>query len=254
MLRHLALALLLLAPMVQPAVAQPPTVFAGASLADALRALGETWAAGGQPAPRFSFAASSGLARQIEQGAPADLFISADEEWMDYLAVRGLIVPASRVSPIGNVLVLIAPAGASPSLTLERGVDLLAPLGARGRLAVADPAHVPAGRYAEAALRWLGAWDALEPRLARAENVRAALLLVERGEAPLGIVYATDAMVSARVQRVGTFPPQSHIPITYPFALTRRAADNARARALLTFLQGPEARAVWDRFGFTDPR
>jgi molybdate transport system substrate-binding protein len=233
---------------------QPLTVFAAASLADALRILAEAWVARGNQAPRFSFAASSSLARQIEQGAPADLFISADEEWMDYLAARGLVVPATRVSPIGNVLVLVTPADQPRTLALRQGFDLAALLGTRERLALADPAHVPAGRYAEAALRWMGQWDALLPRLARADNVRAALLLVERGEAPLGIVYATDAAISARVRVAGSFPPQSHPPITYPFAVTRRAADSAEAQSLLAFLVGPAARPVWDRFGFTDPR
>jgi len=246
---------LLAASLPARARSQPPvTVFAAASLADALRALGEAWVARGNPSPRFAFAASSALARQIEQGAPADLFISADEAWMDYLATRDRVVAESRASPIGNALVLVTPAGQPRTLALAQGADLAALLGAGERLALADPAHVPAGRYAEAALRWIGQWEALQPRLARAENVRAALLLVERAEAPLGIVYATDAAISARVRVAGSFPPESHTPITYPFALTRRAADNADAHALLAFLAGPDARPVWDRFGFTEPR
>ncbi len=228
------------------------TVFAAASLTDAMRALSQEWVARGNPAPRISFAASSALARQIEQGAPADLFMSADEPWMDYLQQRDLIVNATRSSPIGNALVLVAPADAARQpIALERGTDLRALLGPNGRIATGDPAHVPVGRYAQAALTWMGQWDALSPRLARADNVRAALLLVERGEAPFGIVYATDASASRGVRVVGTFPIASHTPVTYPFALTRRAADNAQARALLTFLAGPEARPTWQRFGFS---
>jgi molybdate transport system substrate-binding protein len=237
-----------------PARAQQPvplTVFAAASLTDALRELGAQWAARGNPAPRFSFAASSALARQIEQGAPADLFLSADEAWANYLQQRNLLVNETRVSPLGSTLVLIAPAGAARPVALNPGTDLAALLGTRGRLATGDPAHVPAGRYAREALAWLGQWDALSPRLARADNVRAALLLVERGEAPLGIVYATDAAASRNVRVLGTFPAGSHTPISYPFTLTRRAAGKAEALALLTFLAGPEAAPTWQRFGFT---
>ena len=227
-----------------------PTVFAAASLTDALRALGQDWAARGNPAPRFSFAASSALARQIEQGAPADLFMSADEPWMDYVQQRNLVVNATRVSPIGNALVLVAAKGDGRNVTLARGTDLAALLGPNGRIATGDPAHVPVGRYAQAALTWMGQWDAIGPRLARADNVRAALLLVERGEAPFGIVYATDAAASQGVRVAGTFPAESHTPITYPFALLRRAEGNAQARAFLAFLTGPEARPTWERFGF----
>lgn len=234
------------------------TVFAAASLQDALRDLGAQWASRGQaagtPAPRLSFAASSALARQIEQGAPADLFMSADEPWMDYLQARGLIVPASRVSALGNSLALIAPAASAAQVTLTRGGDLLALLGRDGRIATGDPAHVPAGRYAQAALEWMGQWQALAPRLARADNVRAALLLVERGEAPLGIVYETDARASPGVRTLALFPPGSHPPITYPFALTRRAEGNAAARDFLDFVAGPQAAPTWQRFGFVVPR
>lgn len=237
------------------AAAQTPvTIFAAASLQDGLRALAREWAARGHPAPRLSFAASSALARQVEQGAPADLFLSADEPWMDYLAARDLILPTSRVSALGNTLVLVAPSTSRHVAPLTRETDLLALLGPQGRLALADPAHVPAGRYARAALEWMGQWGALAPRLARAENVRAALLLVERGEAPLGIVYATDALALPGLRVLGTFPPGSHPTITYPFALTRRAEGNAEARALLAFLTGPEAMPAWQRHGFLAPR
>jgi molybdate transport system substrate-binding protein len=230
------------------------TVFAAASLTDALRALGQEWVARGNPAPRFSFAASSALARQIEQGAPADLFMSADEAWANYLQERNLLVHATRVSPLGNSLVLIAPADAARPVTLGRDTHLLALLGADGRIATGDPAHVPVGRYAQAALTWMAQWQAIAPRLARADNVRAALLLVERGEAPYGIVYSTDAAASQGVRVVGTFPVGSHEAITYPFALTRRAGNNMQARALLAFLVGPDAAPTWQHFGFTRPQ
>lgn len=248
--RHLLCGLSSLA-MGWPARAQDGAiVFAAASLTDALRALGQDWAAQGNAAPRFSFAASSTLARQIEQGAPADLFLSADEAWADYLEARKLLADGTRMPALGNALVLVAPADAARPVALDQGTDLRALLGAQGRIATGDPAHVPVGRYAQAALTWMGQWDAIAPRLARAENVRAALLLVERGEAPFGIVYATDAASSPGVRVVGQFPAASHPAIVYPFALTRRAAGDARARALLAFLAGAQARATWRRFGF----
>ena len=248
-----ALPLLALLPVAARAQALV-TIFAAASLQDGLRALARDWAARGHPAPRLSFAASSALGRQIEQGAPADLFLSADEPWMDYLQARNLILPATRSSALGNALVLVAPADSARPLTLAWGTDLAALLGPQGRLAMGDPAHVPAGRYGQAALEWLGNWGALAPRLARAENVRAALLLVERGEAPLGIVYATDALAAPGVRVVAEFPAESHPPITYPFALTRRAEAHAEARVLLAFLTGAEAMPIWQRHGFTLPR
>jgi molybdate transport system substrate-binding protein len=250
-------AFLALVPLATPALGQtaPLTVFAAASLQDALRALEAPWraAAAGNPPLRFSFAASSTLARQIEQGAPADLFASADEEWMDWAAARNLIEPATRISPLGNGLVLVGPVNRQPpaGFQVTRGTDFRALLGANGRIAVGDPSHVPAGRYAQAALSWLGQWSNLAARLARAENVRAALQMVERGEAPLGIVYATDARASQGVRVLGSFPPASHPPVTYPFAVTRRAAANQQALALHAFLTGRPAMPVWRRFGFT---
>ena len=250
MRRRLLLSLALL-PAVGRAQEAPLTVFAAASLQDGLKALEPAWRAAGHPPLRFSFAASSTLARQIEQGAPADVFMSADEQWMDWAQGRNLVVPATRVSPLGNALVLVAPADtALPPLTLARDSNLLALLGASGRLAVGDPAHVPVGIYAQAALTWMGQWTALSPRLARAETVRAGLLLVERGEAPLGIVYATDALANPRVKVLGRFPAESHMPVTYPFAVTRAAAGNAQARALLAFLAGPAAAPTWRAQGF----
>jgi len=235
-----------------PARAQDsPTVFAAASLTDALRAQGQAWASQGHPMPRFSFAASSTLARQMEQGAPADLFMSADEAWMNYVQERNLIVTATRISPIGNSLVLIAPTNAARPVALTRETNIVALLGPNGRLATGDPAHVPVGRYAQAALTWMGQWDAVNPRLARADSVRSALLLVERGEAPYGIVYGTDAAISRGVRVVGTFPAASHTPVTYPFAVTKHGEGNAEARGFFAFITGPEARATWQRFGFS---
>ncbi len=249
----LGLTLLLAAPPMLRAQEAPLTVFAAASLQDALKALEPAWRAAtpGNPPLRFSFAASSTLARQLEQGAPADLFISADEQWMDWAQSRNLIQPETRISPLGNALVLVAPADtALARLTLARDSNLLALLGPSGRLAVGDPAHVPVGIYAQAALTWMGQWAALSPRLARAETVRAGLLLVERGEAPLGIVYATDAQASPRVKLLGTFPAASHPPVRYPFAVTRHAGGKAQPRALLAFLAGPVAAPTWQAQGF----
>ncbi len=248
--RHLLLLVLLGAVAPALAHAQEVTVMAAASLTDAMKELGQAWAARGNPAPRFSFGASSALARQIEQGAPADIFASADEPWADYLQERDLLVNATRTSPLGNALVLIAPADQPGTVAITPGVDLSARLGPDGRIATGDPASVPVGQYAQAALTTLGLWDTLAPRIARAENVRAALLLVERGEAPLGIVYATDAAASKGVRIVGTFPEDTHPPVSYPFALTRRG-DTPQARALLAFLTGPDAAPVYRRLGFS---
>lgn len=230
--------------------AQGPTVFAAASLTDAMKALGEAWRAKGHPMPRFSFAASSALARQMEQGAPADVFASADEPWMDYVQSRDLIVNDTRASPLANALVLIAPADSPRApVALARDTDLLA-LAGDGRIATGDPSNVPVGKYAQAALAWMGQWDKASPRLARADNVRSALLLVERGEAPLGIVYSTDAAASKGVKVIGTFPAESHPAVTYPFAVTRRAAGNQEARDFFAFATGSEAAEVYRRFGF----
>ncbi len=236
-----------------PAGAQTwQTVFAAASMTDSLRQVDRLWVAKGKPSLRFNFAASSTLARQMEQGAEPDVFISADEAWMDWAAARSLIVPATRVSPVGNRLVLVAPADSALRVTLERSTNLVALLGADGRLATGDPRHVPVGRYAQQALTWMDQWAAIAPRLAPADSVRSALLLVERGEVPLGIVYSTDAAVAPRVRVIATFPKESHTPVIYPFAVGARR-DTPEARALLAFLTGPEAMAVYDRLGFTLP-
>jgi len=233
-----------------PALAQQrgSLVLAAASLQEALTDAANAWAAKGHPRPTISFAGSSALARQIEAGAPADLFISADEEWMDYVAGKGLIKPNSRVSILSNQLVLIAPVGSPARLTIGRGFPLARALG-NGRLAMADPDSVPAGRYSKAALISLGVWPSVETKVARAENVRAAMALVERGEAPFGIVYATDARASSRVQVVGVFPANSHPPITYPIAALR-TSTNPEAEGFRRFLISREGKAIFARRGF----
>ena len=225
------------------------TVFAAASLTDALGDIDRLWQAAGHPRLRMSFASSSTLARQIEQGAPAAVFASADEQWADWLQTRGLLVPGTRQDLLNNALVIVTPKAAGKAIQVDRNLDLSALLGASGRLAVGDPASVPAGIYAKQALTRLGLWPAVEPRLASADSVRSALLLVERGEAPAGIVYATDVAVSPGLMVAGTFPPASHDPITYPFALVK-GGDTPEARAFLAFLAGPQARPVFERRGF----
>ena len=225
------------------------TVFAAASLTDALADVNGLWQEAGHARLRMSFASSSTLARQIEQGAPAAVFASADEQWADWLQTRGLLVPDTRKDLLTNALVLIVPKSAARAIQVDRSLDLPALLGSGGRLAVGDPASVPAGIYAKQALTKLGLWSAVEGRLASSDSVRSALLLVERGEAPAGIVYATDVAVSPSLMIAGTFPPESHDPISYPVALVK-GGDSAEARAFLAFLSGPQARAVFERRGF----
>lgn len=229
--------------------AEGVTVFAAASLTDALNEAAELWHARGGARLTLSYAASSALARQIEQGAPAALFASADLAWMDWAQQRDLIVPETRRNLLGNDLVLVGPKSSARPVAIGREFDLLTLLGPTGRLAVGDPASVPAGKYAKQALTRLGVWDGVASRLAPAENVRAALLLVSRGEAPLGIVYATDVAAAPTLAVLGTFPADSHDPIVYPFAIVR-AGDTPAARDVLAFLSGPEARAVFMRRGF----
>ena len=225
-------------------------VFAAASLTNAVGDIGEAYTARTGVRIVCSFASSSVLARQIEAGARADVFLSADAGWMDYLGRRGLLRPGTRRDLLGNELVLIAPVGSSVRLALAPGADLRAALGP-GRLATGDPDSVPVGRYAQAALTSLGLWGELSSRLVRAENVRAALEYVARGEAPLGIVYRTDALSEKRVRVVAVFPARSHPPIVYPVALTVRAA--AEAPAFEEFLLGDEARRIFSRYGFKPP-
>lgn len=231
------------------AATAPLTMFAAASLTDALNNIGAAWTKAGHGSVRFSFGASSTLARQIEQGAPANLFASADEKWMDYLDTHGLIVPGTRRDLLSNTLVLIVPASHPVHVTIGPGFDLMAILGTQGRLATGDPAHVPVGIYAEQALKHLGIWDQVQQRLAPAADVRSALLLVERGEVPAGIVYATDAAISKNVMIAGIFPSDTHPPIKYPFGIVK-GGDSPSARALLQYLSGPTARSVFKRFGF----
>lgn len=247
-MRALALLLMAVAGPVTAAPARPPLVLAAASLQESMTAAADAWARKGHPKPVISFAASSALARQVEAGAAADLFVSADEDWMDALASRGLIVPASRVTFLGNRLVVVAPAGSHVRIPLKPG-PLARVLGA-GPLAMADTESVPAGKYGKAALVKLGAWDAVAPHVVRAENVRAALALVERGAAPLGIVYATDARASARVRIAGVFPAGSYPAITYPVARLK-GSTNAEGEAFRRFLVSREGRAIFARFGFS---
>jgi molybdate transport system substrate-binding protein len=207
------------------------------------------WRAAGHAAPRIAYGASSALARQVDAGAPAELFLSADLDWIDWLAKRHRLA-APPVRLLANDLVLIAPAAGRADVRLVPGVDLARALDG-GRLAIADPRAVPAGRYARAALESLGAWKGIEPRLAPAGDVRAALALVARGEAPLGIVYRTDALAEPRVRVVATFPEASHPPIVYGLALLDGATADARAFA--EFAASPPARAAWARHGFRFP-
>lgn len=242
--------LFLLAVGVHPVQAQErgPLVLAAASLQEAMNEAAEVWTARGHPRPVISFAASSALARQIEAGAPADLFVSADEAWMDHVAGKGLLRSGTRVTFLSNRLVLVAPAGSKTRLTIVRGFPLARALG-NGRLAMADPDAVPAGKYGKAALGKLGVWQGVEGKLARTENVRAALALVERREAPLGIVYATDARASMLVRVVGKFPASTHPPITYPVAVLQ-SSRNGKAEAFRRFLISREGKAIFARRGF----
>ena len=243
--------LALAATLGSPAVAQPrgPLVLAAASLQESMTAAADDWARRGHRRPVLSFAASSALARQVQAGAPADLFVSADSEWMDVLAKGGLLKANTRADFLGNRLVLIARAGTRTTLPIRRGFPIARALG-QGRLAIADPDAVPAGRYARAALTALGVWPAVAGRTARAENVRAALALVERGEAPLGIVYATDARASRSVRVIGLFPAASHPPIVYPLAVLQASRD-PEAEGFRRYLLSPPGRAIFKRFGFS---
>jgi molybdate transport system substrate-binding protein len=239
-----------------PARAQAPAqdrlvVFAAVSLTEALTEAGTVYAKQGGAAPAFSFAASSTLARQIENGAPAGVFVSADEEWMDYLVERGLIDVGSRTALLGNALVLVVPRGQRLGVAIGPGFDLAGALKGR-KLALADSTAVPAGRYAQAALTFLGAWRDAAPLVVRADNMRAALSFVERREAAAGIVYATDAALSAMVEVAGVFPAASHPPISYPGAVVARN-DGPGARAFLGFLSSAPAKAVFRKYGFAEP-
>jgi molybdate transport system substrate-binding protein len=248
----------------ETAIAAPkaPLVYAAASLTDVMKVLGDAYAATGRPKPEFSFASSSDLARQIEQGAQADVFLSADEQWMDYLDRKGLIEKASRIDLLGNRLVLVTPMPASGEprvldLSAKDGGELSAlttsiflaqVLGKDGKLAMGDPEAVPAGRYGKEALTALNAWAAVESKVARAANVRDALRLVSSGEAEAGIVYATDAKSEPKVAISAFFPETSHKPIVYPMALS---AGRKGGSEFSDFLRSAQARAIFEAAGFT---
>lgn len=235
-----------------PAQAGDATVFAAVSLTDVLDAAIDVYIdvydESGADRPTAVYAATSALARQIEAGAPAALFLSASPDWVSYLEDRGLTVPGSRVEPFGNRLVLAAAAGAAFDPPLASAANFAAALGG-GRLALADPSHVPAGVYAKQALRALGLWSTVAARAARTGDVRAALALVERGEAPLAVVYATDLAVCRRCREVAAFPARAHEPIIYTLALVA-ANESAAATAFHAFLRGERAAAVFRAFGF----
>jgi molybdate transport system substrate-binding protein len=237
--------------IIHPAAAQGKDVlvFVAASLKNALDDIAGQWQRESGKKAVISYAASNTLIKQIEQGAPADMFISADLDWMDYGQQKGLIKPDSRFNLLGNRLVLIAPKDSNVTAHIQPGFDLAALLKG-GRLAMGNVDAVPAGRYGKAVLEKLGAWDGVKDKIAQAENVRAALVLVARGEAPLGIVYQTDAASDPTVKIVGTFPENTHPPIIYPIALTKESS-NPDAQAFLNYLRSPAARAAFERQGFT---
>lgn len=239
-----------------PAAAQeadrPITIFAAASTTDAVNEIAEAYAAKTGGALRPVVAASSTLARQIAQGAPADLFLSADVAWMDHLDAQQLLAPGSRLPLLSNRLVLVAPADSSLRLRLSRGLPLRDLLG-DGRLAIGDPAHVPAGIYARQALEALGLWDQVADRLAQAGNVRAALALVDRGEVAAGIVYETDAAISPRVKIIDAFPGDVTPEITYPLAIVA-GRDSPAVRSAYDFFVSDEATAIFGKHGFTRAR
>lgn len=234
--------------LISPPALADTTVFAAASLKNALDEISRSWSAQHSGRVVVSYAASSALARQIEKGAPADIFISADLDWMDYLAQRKLLNTPSRVNLLRNELVMIAPVTTKISLKLKRGLRLGDLLG-NDRLSMADPDSVPAGKYGRAALQALGLWPQVADRLARGENVRAALNFVARGEAPLGIVYRTDAAAEPRVRVVAVFPADSHPPIVYPAALLA-VGKNAGAAAFFSHLKSSAATVIFRKHGF----
>jgi molybdate transport system substrate-binding protein len=253
LLRSVALAAVLLAggsPQT-PAKAQgnDVVVFAAASLKNALDAINAQRQKETGKKAVISYAASSALAKQIEQGAPAQIFISADLDWMDYVAQKNLIKPETRSNLLGNRIVLIAPKDKAQPVDIKPGFDLAKVLGG-GRLSMANVESVPAGKYGKAALEKLGAWASVSGKIAQAENVRAALLLVSRGEAPAGIVYQTDAAADPNVKIIGTFPRDAHPPIIYPIALTA-TASNPDAAAFLAYIKSAAARPLFEAQGFT---
>ena len=247
----LTAAVLTLAAGTAPAAAQSRDVlvFAAASLKNALDEIAAQWQRESGKKAAISYAASNTLIKQIEQGAPADIFISADLDWMDYGQQKNLIKPDTRSNLLGNRLVLVAPKDSNISANIQPGFDLAALLKG-GRLAMGNVDAVPAGKYGKAALEKLGAWDGVKDKIAQAESVRAALLLVARGEAPRGVVYQTDAASDPTVKIVGTFPENTHPPIIYPIALTKESTS-PDASAFLNFIRSPAARPIFERQGFT---
>jgi molybdate transport system substrate-binding protein len=235
-----------------PAHAAGLTIFAAASLTNAMNDIGALWAAAHHAKPVFSFASSATLAQQIEHGAPANIFASADEAWMDDVGRHDLIATGTRASLVGGDLVLVEPRASLRPVTIGPNFEIGPILGPSGRLAVGDPKSVPAGIYAKQALIKLGVWERVRDRLAPAASVRAALLLVEHGEAPAGIVYGTDVRVSPKLAVAGVFPADSHDPIRYPFAVLK-AGDTPEARAFLNFLHTTPAQDVFRHYGFTKP-
>lgn len=231
-------------------LARPDTVLvlAAASLKESLDTAARSFESASGHRVAVSYGATSALARQAESGAPAGVFISADAEWIDYVENRGLAAAGSRRNLLGNELVLVQPAGAASALRIGPGFALARALG-EGRLAIANPDAVPAGKYAKAALGALGVWPSIEGKLARAENVRAALALVARAEAPFGVVYRTDALAEKAVRVVDTFPATSHPPIVYPLVVLK-AGRSPAAHAFADYLAAPGMRATWERFGF----
>jgi molybdate transport system substrate-binding protein len=223
------------------------TVFAAASTTNAMNDVIAAYGAKTGKTVVPSYASSSTLAKQIEQGAPAQIFLSANTKWMDFLAKADLLEEGSTTDLLGNSLVMIAPKAEAKPVTIAKGMDLAGLLG-DSRLSVGDPDHVPAGIYAKSALEWLDLWPSVEPKLARASDVRGALALVERGEAPLGIVYSTDAAISKEVSVVGAFPQESYKVITYPAALVKGADEDAKA--FFAFLTSDEAKSIFAQYGF----
>jgi molybdate transport system substrate-binding protein len=232
------------------AAASDVVVFAAASTTNAITEIGELYTTRRQGHITTSFASSSTLAKQIANGAPADVYLSASKKWMDFLEGKGAIENASRFDLLGNRIVLIAPLQSSmQAVDVKKGLDLDALLGGEGRLSMGDPDHVPAGIYAREAMQALGLWEQVQNRLAPMKDVRAALVLVERAEVPLGQVYATDAAISKKVRVVGTFPVESHPPIVYPVAAVA-GGKTAAAAVFLEFLKTPEVRSVFVKYGF----
>lgn len=250
--RHIFSSLVALTIALAPAGAQAAgklNVFAAASLKTALDGVAAAWTAETGKEAALTYAASSALAKQIEGGAPADVFISADLDWMKYLTDKSIVTPGSEVKLLGNQIVLVAPADSKAETKIAANFPLAVLVG-DGRLAMADVKSVPAGKYAKAALEKLGVWASVESKVAQAENVRAALKLVATGEAPLGIVYATDAKAEPGVKVIGVFPAESHAPIVYPAAPVA-ASQDPDAAAFMGFLQSAKAKVLFEQQGFT---